>query len=79
MPAEVRVKWDLASQEVKESIMRRAKLYNFVNEGAVERFWESINFDEVKPSNVYEGLQDVEDERERAIRSQLRFWRNRRG
>ena len=78
MPAEARVKWDLASQEVKESIMRRAKLYNFVNEGAVERFWESINFDEVKPSNVYEGLQDVEDERERAIRSQLRSWRNRR-
>ena len=78
MPAEARVKWDLASQEVKESITRRAKLYNFVNEGAVERFWEGINFEEVKPANIYEGLQDVEDERERAIRQQLRSWKARR-
>lgn len=79
MPAESRVKWDLASQEVKESIVRRAKLYNFTNEGAIERFWNNINFDEVKPANIYEGLQEVEDERERNIRQQLRSWRSRRG
>lgn len=78
MPAEARVKWDLASQEVKESITRRAKLYNFTNEGAVERFWNNINFDEVKPTNIYEGLQTIEDERERSIRQQLRTWKSRR-
>ena len=73
MPAEARVKWDLASNEVKESIMRRAKLYNFVNEGAVERFWNSIDFAEIKPSqNIYEGLEAIQDERERAIRAKLR-------
>ena len=73
MPAEARVKWDLASNEVKESIMRRAKLYNFVNEGAVERFWNSIDFAEVKPTqNIYEGLEAIEDERERSIRMKLR-------
>ena len=79
MPASTRVQWDLASEEVKESITRRAKLYNFNVEGAVERFWESINFDEVKPTNhIYEGLQTIEDERERAIRAQLRSWKSRR-
>lgn len=79
MPANQRVKWDMASQEVKESIMRRAKLYNFVNEGAIERFWNSINFEEVKPvKNIYEGLQTIEDEQERAIRASLRSWRSRR-
>lgn len=73
MPAEARVKWDLASDEVKESIMRRAKLYNFVNEGAIERFWESIDFDAVKPvKNIYEGLEQITDERERSIRAKLR-------
>lgn len=73
MPAEARVKWDLASNEVKESIMRRAKLYNFVNEGAVERFWNSIDFAEIKPTqNIYEGLEAIQDERERAIRAKLR-------
>ena len=76
MPAEARVKWDLASAEVKESIMRRAKLYNFINEGAVERFWNAIDFAEVKPvHNIYEGLEQIEDERERAIRAKIRAGR----
>lgn len=76
MPADVRVKWDLASNEVKESIQRRAKLYNFLNEGAVERFWNAINFDEVKPvQNIYEGLDTIQDERERSIRARIRAGR----
>jgi hypothetical protein len=76
MPADVRVKWDLASNEVKESIMRRAKLYNLLNEGAIERFWNAIDFAEVKPvQNVYEGLGSIQDERERAIRAKLRAGR----
>lgn len=79
MPAEARVKWDMASQEVKESIIRRARLYNFTNEGAIERFWNNINFEQVTPANIYESLQLVEDEKERNIRQQLRSWRIRRG
>jgi hypothetical protein len=76
MPADVRVKWDLASNEVKESIMRRAKLYNLLNEGAIERFWNAIDFAEVKPvQNVYEGLDTIQDERERSIRARIRAGR----
>ena len=76
MPADARVKWDLASAEVKESIMRRARLYNFINEGAVERFWNAIDFAEVKPvHNIYEGLEQIEDERERTIRAKIRSGR----
>ena len=78
MPAEMRPRWDMASKEVKESITRRAKLYNFNNEGAVQRFWESINFDSVKPAaTIYEGLDKVEDHREAAIRESLRRWSKR--
>jgi hypothetical protein len=73
MPMESRVKWDMASQEVKESITRRAKLYNLNNDGAIERFWESIDFNTIKPTtNIYEGLEAVQDERERAIRARFR-------
>ena len=76
MPADARVKWDLASKEVKESIMRRAKLYNFVNEGATVRFWENIDFAEITPArSIYEGLEAIEDERERAIRMKIRSGR----
>lgn len=78
MPAEARVKWDMASANVKETIMRRAKLYNFTNEGAIERFWESVSFEETSQTNVYEGLQSIEDERERNIRAQFRSWKNKR-
>ena len=79
MPAEARVKWEMASEGVKESITRRAKLYNLVNEEAVERFWANVDFEEVKPiQNVYEGLETVVDDNERRIRQSLRSWRSRR-
>jgi hypothetical protein len=73
MPEDVRVKYNMASQEVKESIARRAKLYNFVNEGAVEAFWKNIDFENIKPSkSIYEGLNDITNERERNIRASFR-------
>jgi hypothetical protein len=80
MPAEARVKWNMASDSVKESITRRAKLYNFTNEGAIDRFWANIDFNEsVKPVyNANENLALVADERERNIRESLRSWRSRR-
>ena len=75
MPADVRVKWEMASNEVKESIQRRAKIYDLTTEGAIESFWESIDFDGIKPAqNIYEGLENVIDERERNIRAQFRSW-----
>ena len=77
MPADARVKWEMASEGVKESITRRAKLYDFTNEGAIDRFWSNVEFEEVKPiQNVYEGLEAVEDEKERAIRASIRSWRS---
>lgn len=79
MPADARVKYEMASDEVKESIQRRAKIYDFTCEGAIEKFWESINFDEIKPAqSIYEGLENVIDERERNIRAQFRSWRAKR-
>ena len=73
MPAYMRVKWDMASKEIRESIERRARLYNFVDESAIQRFWSNINFEEIKPvNNIYEGLNDIEDEQERMIRAKLR-------
>ena len=75
MPDHVRPLYAQASDEVKESIARRAKLYNFANEGAVERFWEGIDFANIKPAaQVYEGLDlsQYADERERAIRAAFR-------
>ena len=78
MPADKRVQWDMASQEVKESIYRRAKLYNFINEDSIEKFWENVHFDAVKPTkNIYEGLETIENDRERQIRQAFRRWRTR--
>jgi hypothetical protein len=77
MPEAVRPLYESASDEMKESINRRAKLYNFNNEGAIQRFWESIDFNVVpQVKNIYEGLEQIADERERAIRAQFRAWRS---
>ena len=77
MPETVRPLYESASDEMKESINRRAKLYNFNNEGSIQRFWESIDFNAVpQTKNIYEGLEQIADERERAIRAQFRRWRN---
>lgn len=73
MPDYIRVKWDMASSEIKESITRRAKLYDFSTQNAIDKFWESVSFENIKPINkIYEGLENVEDERERNIRLKLR-------
>ena len=77
MPAEYRVKYDLASQEVKESIQRRANVYNWA-EHSVQDFWESVNFEAVQTKNILtEGLDTITDEREKALRARIRAWRNR--
>lgn len=78
MPEEARVKWNLASEEVKESIKRRAKVYNFVNEASIDAFWSTINFEEVKPAtSVYEGLENIQDDREKMYRASLRKFTSR--
>lgn len=76
MPDAIRPLYESASDEMKESINRRAKIYNFNNEGSIQRFWESIDFNATpQVKNIYEGLDQVEDEREKAIRESFRRWR----
>ncbi len=76
MPSEARVKWNMIDESQKETISRRAKLYNFAQPGAIEKFWESVDFDKVAPvNNINEGLDNVKDQWEKNIR--LAFRRNR--
>ena len=76
MPDSVRVKYELASKEIRESIDRRARLYDFTTEGAIEKFWNRIDFDNIQGTkNIYEGLESIQDEKERAIRAQFRRFR----
>ena len=78
MPADARVKYDLASQDIKEAIERRAKLFDF-NKHSVNEFWAGVNFDTIKPvTTIVEGATTVTNERERAIRAQLASWHSKR-
>lgn len=73
MPDYIRPLWNQASQEIKESINRRAKIYNFNATNAIEKFWESIDFANIKPiNNIYEGFDNIIDEREKSIRLAFR-------
>lgn len=77
MPENIRPLYEAATDEMKESINRRAKIYNFNVDGSIRRFWESIDFNaQPQVKNIYEGLENISDERERAIRASFRNWRN---
>lgn len=71
MPADIRVKYDMASKELKESIATRAKLYSFVNEASIENFWRNISFEETKKP-VNESANAYTSDWEARIRKQLR-------
>lgn len=73
MPETARVKWNLCNEATKDAIMRKAKLYSFVNENSIQEFWNNVDFSEVKPSKtIYEGLEGIQDEWEKNIRLSLR-------
>ena len=69
MPEDARVKWNMASREVKESIERRAKLYSFNTPSAINEFWSRVSFDE--PASVNE-TRHIVDSYEEAVRAQIR-------
>jgi len=80
MPQSTRVKWNMASDEVKESIMRRAKLYSLNEEQAILSFWQKVDgeFEGKKGvKSLYEGLENIMDEREKNLRMSLRRYHNR--
>ena len=73
MPASVRPLWESADNNKKEYIQRKARLFTLNNDEAIERFWESIDWNKQTPAvNVYEGLDNVSDTYERNLRARLR-------
>ena len=54
MPESVRPNWNMASKQVRESISRKAKLYNFNYPNAINEFWEGIDFNSLSNSQINE-------------------------
>ena len=78
MPVDKRVQWNMASKDVRENVERRAKLYDFSKEGAIQNFWESVDLtQEPQIKNINEGLDDVQDIWEKNIRKSIRSFRAR--
>ena len=70
MPAQFRPLWNMATTEVKESILSRAKLFNFVNEDSINKFWSSVDFTST-PQQQNNVIVEA-DARTQAIRESLR-------
>ena len=71
MPAAVRPLWE--SADMKNFIQRKAELFNFSSDAAIENFWENIDWKkQVNNQPVYEGLESISDPYERNLRMQLR-------
>lgn len=73
MPAAVRPLWESADENMKNFIQRKAKLYNFSSDAAIENFWENIDWKkQVNNQPVYEGLDNISNPYERNLRMALR-------
>ena len=77
MPTDKRVQWNMASQDIRESIQRRALLYDFSKDGAIQRFWENIDFEKLTPSKIVTEGADKQEEWEKQIRESISRWHKR--
>ena len=48
MPAQYKPQWEMATESVKEDIIRRSKMYNFTKPGVLESFWNTVDFKETQ-------------------------------
>ena len=73
MPDNMRPLYESASEETKNFIQRKARLFKFDNPAAIERFWESIDWNKkVASTSVLEsGQVENEDIRMSKLREQL--------
>jgi hypothetical protein len=77
MPEDKRVKWNLLNEDVKEMVRRRASLRDLSTDEQIENFWESVEFDNIKPvKTLNEGLDTISDDYERQLRQSIRSWRH---
>ena len=73
MPEAMRPKYNMLTEAQKDYITRKASIYDLSSEAKILNFWESINFENVKPSQtIYEGLDAIKDPMEQALRMAIR-------
>ena len=73
MPASSRPLYESADENMKNFIARKARLYNFNNPEAIDRFWESIDWKkDVKSTPINEELEQYANPYERNLRLSLR-------
>jgi hypothetical protein len=46
MPAEYLPQWTMISEEKRNEIIRRSRMYDFTKDGVLENFWSTVNFEE---------------------------------
>ena len=73
MPDEKRPAWNLLNEDVKEMIHRRAQLRELNTDEQIQNFWESVDFDQVKPAKpINEDLKSIGDDYEQQLRQSIR-------
>lgn len=73
MPENIRPKWNMADESVKEYIRRKATIVPLNTEAQIQQFWESVDFEKAATTkSVYESVESTKDPFEQRLRMQLR-------
>lgn len=70
MPAQYKPQWEMLSENKKNEIIRQSRMYDFTKAGIMEKFWDTVDFNEHQ--TIVETKVNPETNYQNAIASQMR-------
>ena len=75
MPAEYRPSWELLSEARQQEIIRSSRMYDFLKEGQIEKFWANVDFNQQNPVYVNESKENPMEAYQNSIAAKMKALR----
>ena len=75
MPAEYRPSWELLTEARQQEIIRSSRMYDFMKEGQIEKFWANVDFNQQNPVYVNEAKENPMEAYQNSIVAKMKALR----
>ena len=75
MPAEYRPSWELLTEARQQEIIRSSRMYDFMKEGQIEKFWANVDFNQQNPVYVNEAKENPMEAYQNSIAAKMKALR----